>query len=286
MRNNRGIRTAQRKGELWDLDAVGPRGTGTCMLISPFSCSPTDHQVLLGHWLPKSSAAGKGWCCATTNSPPARGGVPGPPAVAGFPAGDVLGDALAEGWLQTSLPSPPWEAQTLEANAGGTCPARQQKLSLRIAALQIPKAKCTKTLPHSVLKSSGLAPASFLRAYSLASSAFISPPPSKTLKTSRFFMVCMWVKTGQSTGKQYRPKTKAQAQKEVKKHQASAPKCLKRGRWRGREFFPRSPFSRKSSLSLMAGLEVKGLQPFTEANENTDWSKLPFFTDNLFVQRH
>lgn len=61
-----------------------------------------------------------------------------------------------------------------------------QKLSLQTAALQIPKTKCIKPLPHTVSKSLGLAAASFLRAYSLARSAFI-----KTLKECRFFIVCM-----------------------------------------------------------------------------------------------
>lgn len=37
-----------------------------------------------------------------------------------------------------------------------------------------------------------------------------------------------------------------------------------------RGFFPHSHFSRKSSLSLTPRLEVKGLQPPMEANENTN----------------
>lgn len=102
--------------------------------------------------------------------PPARGCVPGPPAMAGFPAVDVLGGALTEGWLQTSLPGPPQEAE-----ARATFPAQWQQLSLQTAALQMPKAKCTKMLLNDVLKSCGLAPASFLGAYSPASSAFIAP---------------------------------------------------------------------------------------------------------------
>lgn len=55
-----------------------------------------------------------------------------------FQLGDMLGNALAEGWLQTSLPSPLQEAQALEAVAreGDTFPSRQQKLSLWIVALQ------------------------------------------------------------------------------------------------------------------------------------------------------
>lgn len=51
-------------------------------------------------------------------------------------------------------------------------------------------AKDTELLPHIVLKSSDLAPDSFLGVYSLDSSAFINSP-LKTLKKYRFFMVCM-----------------------------------------------------------------------------------------------
>lgn len=77
-------------------------------------------------------------------------------------------------------PLAPQEAQTLAANAGGTFPVPWQKLSLRIAALQIPKAKCTKMLPHAVSKSLGLTPAGFLGAYSPARRAFTAHPAENT----------------------------------------------------------------------------------------------------------
>lgn len=91
-----------------------------------------------------------------------------------------------------SLPSPLQEAQALEAVAreGDTFLSRQQKLSLWFAALPTPKAKDTELLPPIALKSSDLAPDSFLGVYSLDSSAFINSP-LKTLKKYRFFMVCM-----------------------------------------------------------------------------------------------
>lgn len=219
MRNNRGIRAAQRKGELWDLDALGPRGTRTCMLISPFSCSPLDRQVLLSHWLCKSSTDGKGWLCATVSCPSVKGRRPEQDVRQDSQLRDVLGDTPAEGWLHPRKHKP-WR-QTPEDIPNMV---EWQKLSLQTAALRIPKTKCTKPLPHTVSKSLGLAAASSLRAYSLARSAFIRPH-LKTLKECRFFIVCMWVKTGQSTGKHYRPKTKAQAQKEVKKHQAYGRRC-------------------------------------------------------------
>lgn len=107
-----------------------------------------------------------------------------------FQLGAMLGDTLAEGWLQTSLPSPPQEAQALEAVAeeGDTFPCRPQ-FSLWISSLPIPKAKGTELLPLIVLKTSHLALDIFLGVYSLESSAFINIPLN-TLKMCRFFVAC------------------------------------------------------------------------------------------------
>lgn len=126
-----------------------------------------------------------------------------------FQLGAMLGDTLAEGWLQTSLPSPPQEAQALEAVAeeGDTFLCREQKLSLWIAALPIPKAKGTEPLPLIVLKSSDLPLDNFLGVYSLDSSAFMNIP----LKTLEDMQVLhgLWVRAGQSTGKQLEAKDKS-----------------------------------------------------------------------------
>lgn len=141
-------------------------------------------------------------CSAPTDCSPVRGGMPGSPAAAGFPAGDVLGDALAEGWLQTSPPSPrrrhkPWR-QTLGEHS--RCGGRSSPSGLQLC--KYPRRSAQKC---SLMQ--------FWRAWVLlqqVSSGRIpwpgghSPPtPPKTLETCRFFVVCMWVKTG----KQYRPKT-------------------------------------------------------------------------------
>lgn len=203
MRNNRGIRTAQRKGELWDLDAVGPRGMGTRMLISPFSCSPTDHRVLLGHRLRKNTAAGKGWCCALLppTAPLWGVGCQGHLLRLDFQLGMCWGTPLDEGWLQTSPPWPrrrhkPWR-QTLGEHS--RCRGRSFPSGLQLC----------KYPRRSVQKCSLM---QFRRAWVLLQQVSLghvpwpgghSPPtPPKTLETCRFFVVCMWVKTG----KQYRPK--------------------------------------------------------------------------------
>lgn len=122
-------------------------------------------------------------------APLARGGVPRPPAMAGFPSGDVLGDALAEGWLQTSPPSSPREAQTLEANAGGR--------SLR-AAEDLPpdcsfantQGKVHKNTPSRCYKELGSC-SSRLPWGVFPGQQCIHQAPPKTMKTCTFFMVCM-----------------------------------------------------------------------------------------------
>lgn len=287
MRNNRGIRTAQTKGELWDLDAEGPRGTGTRMLISPFSCNPTDLWLLLGHWLPKSSVAGRGWCCATASCPPWGMGCQGHLLW----QDSQLGMCWGLGWLQTFLTLLLQETQILVTNARGTFPALQQKLSPWIAALQIATAKCTKPLPRTVSKSSGHAPAIFLGAYSMTSSAFIS-----LSKNTEEMQVLHGLYVNENRTK---PRKAVQGEdkslrlrrrwRNTRHKLGDAVLLLNDWRWEvegKRGFFPHTPFSRRSSLSLMPRLEVKGLQPHTEANENTNWSKLPFFTNNLFIQQH
>lgn len=132
-----------------------------------------------------------------------------------------LGDALAEGWLQTfSPPCPHGRLKPWRQMPGAQAAAEALPPDRRFANTQ---GKVHKTAPSHCFEELRSCSSWFPRGVFPGQQFIHQPPPRpalKTLKRGRFFTVCMRVKRGQSTGKQNRPKTKAQAQKEVKKHQA------------------------------------------------------------------